>query len=117
MKTRLFGTFSFVFFRYFKTGPKILLIVRFLCDKLLPNMASSRVKVWTPCAVTGPRGLNAANIDLLTHLSKMSGAKVLRADFQNEIATLVAGGQKLEGNLSYETRGKLGPYKWHNQAI
>lgn len=80
-------------------------------------MVSSRVKVWTPCAVTGPRGLNAANIDLLTHLSKMSGAKVLRADFQNEIATLVAGGQKLEGNLSYETRGKLGPYEWHNQAI
>ena len=77
-------------------------------------MASSRV--WTPCAVTGPRGLNAANIDLLTHLSKMSGAKVLRADFQNEMP-LVAGGRQLEGNLSYETRGKLGPYEWHNQAI
>jgi hypothetical protein len=84
---------------------------------LAARLASSGVKVWTPCAVTGPRGLNAANIDLLTHLSKMSGAKVLRADFQNEIATLVAGGQKLEGNLSYETRGKLGPYEWHNQAI
>ena len=84
---------------------------------LAARLASSGVKVWTPCAVTGPRGLNAANIDLLTHLSKMSGTKVLRADFQNEIVTLVAGGQKLEGNLTSETRGKLGPYEWHGQAI
>jgi hypothetical protein len=84
---------------------------------LAARLASSGVKVWTPCAVTGPRGLNAANIDLLTHLSKMSGTKVLRADFRNEIVTLVAGVQKLEGNLTSETRGKLGPYEWHGQAI
>ena len=84
---------------------------------LAARLASSGVKVWTPCAVIGPRGLNAANIDLLTHLSKMSGTKVLRADLQNEIVTLVAGGQKLEGNLTSETRGKLGPYEWHGQTI
>jgi len=31
MKTNLFGTFNFEFFRYFKTGLEILLFVSCLC--------------------------------------------------------------------------------------
>ena len=81
------------------------------------RLAYSGVKVWTPCAVTGPRGLNAANIDLLTHLSKMSGYKVRQANFQKETVTLIAGDQKLEGNLTPKSSGNLGPYEWRGQAI
>ena len=87
-----------------------------MCDQAI-NLHTKPVVINTNLFAFLCSVILAANIDLLTHLSKMSGTKVLRADFQNEFVTLVAGGQKLEGNLTSETRGKLGPYEWHGQAI